>query len=623
VEPAGTASRDPSRETLPRLPSGSTARLDPWALFGWGAVGLLGLFLLWSAWQGPDIFYHLALGQRVLQTGEPQPPEALLATQPGYVNIYWLFQVVAHGIYGALGPAGVSLLMLLGWAGALLCWARTCAWGRWPAAGIPFLLGALFVLQNRFDPRPEVFSYLFLALQLHWLATWDLAEAPGWRRYAAFAAVQVLWGNVHGYFVLGPLLAGLRLAAGFIRGEKGRPLARAAALLAVALAASLVSPFGVKSWAFAWTLWSFLREMGGTIVETRPPLGEFLRLWTVKLFWAYWAATLLAGLWLAWRRRFALFPLLTGAAGLYLSASAARNLPLLFFLSAPLWRGFVEERRGGREADRGVRGRAGRAVAAASGALALAACVWVAAGGFHRSVTSPTRFGAGLQAHAYPLRAAEYLRSRPFAGRLYNNSADGGYLEYAFPGVHPYIDSRYIEAGAVRTYFASLRNPQAFAALHREQRFDAALLSVQESAPLVQALIASPEWRLVHADPHRALFAARGSEAAGALAPAEPRFYAGDDLALPVNGRPAIEWTVLLVRARRGDLLLAALRQFAEAPRVPSMILQYGLGFGQQTRDREVVAAARALVPRMIAPTGQDRRNIERLMRETANFAAP
>lgn len=207
--------------------------------------------------------------------------------------------------------------------------------------------------------------------------------------------------------------------------------------------------------------------------------------------------------------------------------------------------------------------------------------------------------------------------------RIFNGSTEGAYLEFAHPGIRCYTDPRYVEVAFTREYFAALRDPAAFRAIDQRIGFDAAILGLNESAPLVAALLASPEWRLAYADPHRAFLVRRGTEAEGAILGSGDRsgrphlrFYAGDDLSEPVNGRPAIEWVVLLVRTKQRALLREALGQLANAPRVPSVVVQYGLGFGMQERDRESVELSLAMAPNMIARSTEDRAIVDRLLRQ-------
>ncbi len=627
-------------------------------LAAWACLGALAVLLLCFGWQNPDIFYHLFLGKQVIATHQAQPPDALLAHQPGYVNVYWLFQVLVYGAERIGGVRGVSVLFLLAWFGVFLFWARTIGLARSPAFGLPFALGALLVFQNRFDTRPEVFSYLLLSAQVYWLFTWDLDRPLPWRRYALFAASEALWANMHGYFVLGPVLVGSVFASELIAAASGhrsdpRPgtgqsgfrsprIANLARLLALTLIASIVSPFGFGTWTFAHTLWVFLRTMRGAIIEFGPPTGEALRVWTVVLFWVYWGLTLLACGWLLVRRNWRLAYTVPAALGLYLSATGMRNIPLVLLLGAPVWRGIFEgpanqkagKRAASRPSPRSARdpgtaaaphaphppGAAGRVpvrmVAATVAACSLALSIWIVQGGFARSTAGRSAFGLALRPYLYPVRFAEYLRRVPFNGKVFNNASDGGYLEYYFPGLHPYMDSRYVDPATVRGYFGALRDPAAFRRLDGSVHFDAALLSVTESPRVASALFADPAWKAAWADLHRVFFVRPDAAGSSASRP-ELGFYRGEDLSTPVEGMRAIQWVMILGQSRQRDLLLDALRQLGAAPKIPAPVIQLALQIGIATKDREIVAAGRAMVPRMAALAEDERQAVQQLLRQS------
>lgn len=602
------------------------------------ALLLLLLALASAAWQGPDVFYHLFLGKRILAGAGFQPDGGPLAEQPQYVNLYWLYQVVLEGLFRAGGVVAASLLFVAAWIGIALAWGRTARIARRPEIGLPLALVALLVVSGRFEPRPEIVSYLLLSLQIYWLSRWDFSGRLALRRTLLFAASEAIWANVHGYFVLGPLLVAARLAGALLGPEEREARRALALLLGATLLASCVSPFGPRAWQFSLALWSFLRAVGGAIVEFGPPTGAMLRLWTVKLFWLLWGVTLLLAGGLALRRRARPFALLTALAGLVLSAASARNLPLLPLMAAPLYASALapaaaraavgktaEGRAVARDADgagiSGTRRRLARAVASLTGAAALALCVWVAIGGFHASLLGEGRFGFGLPGHTYPVRFARHLQDHPWSGKLFNNAADGGYLEYFFPDVRVYMDSRYVDEGVVRGYFAALADPQAFARLHAHWHFDGALLKVLDSPQLVLALLHDPNWRLAYADLQRAFFVvadpegAAAAQAASPPRPAELVFYDGEDLSTRLHGMPAIQWTGLLLQAPDRGLLLQALEQFSRAPRIPSYVIQYALQYGLERGDREVLELGRRMYPRIYARDRAGREFVDHLMR--------
>jgi hypothetical protein len=598
----------------------------------WGTLGALALLMLCNAWQGPDIFYHLFLGKRIAQTSHFQPSDNLIVQQSGYVNLYWLFQLVVYFLFSAGGVVGASLLFIAAWFGTFFFWARTARLNRSPAAGLLLALAALPIFASRFDQRPEVLSYLFLTIQVWWLSSWDFDRKLSWRQLVSIGLVQVLWTNVHGYFILGPVMAGGLLLTSFVGGRKPEAMKEIAKLLGVILVASLISPFGLKTWRFAFTLYAFLGTMRNSIAEFRPPVGIYFKVWVVKLFWVYWAATLATMAWLIFRRRWKPFCFVLAAIGLYLSVTSVRNIPLLLLLSAPIWgellRGMGEtemgpmaarEEKGATEQAAGTRRRPiALGVTAAVALLAVAGCYWVLTGGFYRSTMSQTSFGIKTPPSAYPIHFAEYLRTNPFRGKVLGDSRNSAYLEYHFPDIRLYMDPRYVDAKIVGEYIAALNDPATFQRLDSRVRFDGVLLSMSDTPGMVGSFMKSPDWIPAYAD----LFCVFFTRRVGEKPVGRPVFdlYRGEDLSERANGFPAINWVQLAVMMQDRALLMNVLDQYREARKVPSPVILYALQFGLQRRDRGVCDRARALVPAMYALSGKDRETVESLARAAASI---
>ena len=83
--------------------------------------------------------------------------------------------------------------------------ARASDWPRWAAALC--WLPALALMAMRFDPRPEIFSLVYLACFLAVLVRVDRRPKLAW----SLPLIQVLWVNTHGLFVLGPIVLGCYL----------------------------------------------------------------------------------------------------------------------------------------------------------------------------------------------------------------------------------------------------------------------------------------------------------------------------------------------------------------------------------------------------------------------------
>ncbi len=579
----------------------------PLKVLAWAAITALAVLLLCHQWSSPDIWYHLYLGQRIVETHAAQPSDGLILQQPGFVNLYWLFQLAVRGCYAAGGIPAVDVLFGAAWAVALGCWVRTSGAGRAGALGAGIALAALLLCQTRFEERPEVFSFAFAAVFACWLAGRDFADSPSPSALLGFGLMQAAWANCHGYFALGPALIALRLASFLVRPrgapERGGRWRGWWLLLGTALAATFATPFGAGSWREFLVQANFLRHMHYSVQELLPPTRVPGHLWTITLFEACWAGLLTAAFHAAATRpRERAFAILLAAAGLVGSAVSYRNIPLLVLLSGPL----VGSALAGR-------GRAGSGVwYGAPAALAAGLAIWVASNGFYRSLGGMPGFGLGPSPFGCPVDFSRYLAASGFHGSIFNNPGDGGYLEFHTPGLRLYADTRFVDAGPVATYFGALRDPEKLRALRARQPFDAVLVKVVESPALVASLLRDHGWRLAYADSYRAFFV-DSQLASVAIAP-NPVFYAGADLTQPVLGASATAWIAVLSAAGDRPRILSALGQLSRAPRVPPGVLRYALQYGRKTADAQVVAAAAVLFPSMIAGSANELKTVERLI---------
>ncbi len=177
----------------------------------------------------PDIGYHLAYGLEFLDHGQivdndrfvydtlPER-EADYPSGPGcwydedgnyrFPNANWLSQVAMAGAYGLASESGLCLmqlaLILCIFTLMILAMRRLGIGWTWISAGV--LLVAMTGYM-RFNLRPELFGYLMLAAQFAILCKRPLR----WLSVIALIAIQVIFVNLHSYFLLGLCLTAAML----------------------------------------------------------------------------------------------------------------------------------------------------------------------------------------------------------------------------------------------------------------------------------------------------------------------------------------------------------------------------------------------------------------------------
>jgi hypothetical protein len=261
---------------------------------------------------GVDFWLQAKIGQIIAATHEiPRTllfPFTEIADQ--HFNAHeWLSSLAFHGLLTVLGIAGLPLvhsmlgLLLLGMA---IWLGMVRSGGNWATSLLGGLL-AVAVENYRHVLRPELIATLLLIG--YWLVL-ERLRLRYTRRYTLLALlVEVVWVNVHGSFILGPLLAGLYVAGNHIDTTRSahnlwaRPTRSTLLLAGVTLAsfaACLANPFGVE-------MLQFVVEFS-TDPELQTIIGEWMPTFHTRWmhepgWWIAMIVWLASTWWIFWRRK--------------------------------------------------------------------------------------------------------------------------------------------------------------------------------------------------------------------------------------------------------------------------------------------------------------------------------
>jgi hypothetical protein len=414
------------------------------ALGRWTPVGLLlGVGLVNLRPMGdPDFWWLLRGGRYMVETRSFPVTDPFSATAQGaeWLNHAWGFELLLYGAWALGGMAAVVALQGLFAAatfGVLYALLRREGAGRgWATALV--LLGAL-ATHGFWDPRPQLVTYLLLALFVAVLADFQAGRAD---RLRWLPALTVVWVNCHGGFLAGPALIALGAAgeaAGWLLGdpEDGRALGRARRLgltAAATLLASLLNPFHYRALLFPLHVVGDRVSQDWIIEWLSPPFTHPQVLLLEALLLLVLLLALSVERPMRWRDLVVLVPLV------HLGLTATRNTPLLVIVALP-----IAGRLGAGWAATAwrARSRPGRLAAslAAAGALALAL-------GLATNSRDPAGVWDGLRprlglAESFPEGAVAALRDAGGSGTLLNEYVWGGYLIWhLYPEYRVSIDGR-------------------------------------------------------------------------------------------------------------------------------------------------------------------------------------
>lgn len=466
-------------------------------------LGATGLAYLWTP-TDLDLWWHLRNGQLVLESGVPTT-DVFSFTVAGtrWIMHEWLTDTAMVVIYQG---AGYGLLLVLFAAISVTTYAVLYrvlrAVGAGPALAVALLAVRIMIEAPAWGVHPQIITPLLFTICVAILwgnrqRTTDAAPAappPGWRAWIGsdrrlwlLAPLVWLWSNVHGGFIVGPILLGVWLVGEALNGALGwRQAAPLRPLLAVSIVGgllSLLNPNGLDQWLYplSYTSGGGANNLLLYVQEWQPP--DPRKLQTAPLL-----LTLLVVLVVAvlrprqaetppspppadsWGRRLAdrllRGPLpVTGDATLLLSMGLFLLMALQAMRLQPqwgtiwalgmavllprLWPALGHDRQG-----RIAPARGAFHLALAGGALAVLAGALLA---------SPrAQLGAVPHLTGFPVEAVAYLNAHPELNtdHFYNPWDWGGYLIYTrWPTQRVFIDGRGdMYRGAVLNDFVAIRD---------------------------------------------------------------------------------------------------------------------------------------------------------------------
>jgi hypothetical protein len=162
-----------------------------------------------------DLGRHLANGRELFNHPDLLFKNTYSYTEPNFpfINHHWLAGLIYYKLYLVGGFKILSLFniltILLTFSLAFFIAKKRAGFYLSAVLSLPFI----FLLSERVEVRPEIFSYLFILL------TWFVLENfrdKKWHGLIYLIPLFFLWVNIHIYFFIGLALIGFKAAAEFL-----------------------------------------------------------------------------------------------------------------------------------------------------------------------------------------------------------------------------------------------------------------------------------------------------------------------------------------------------------------------------------------------------------------------
>lgn len=560
------------------------------------ALGVFAFLLAFHDLINADYWFHLRGGAEAISGRIPRLDSFSYpsAGRP-YIDLHWLFQVALYGLHRLGGVALAVTVKSVLVAVLFMLVYQLARREASPGTALPIVLLAAVMASERFLVRPEILSFLLLAILLTLLRPDRQATT---RLPWTVPLLFLVWANTEGIFVVG-----LGVLGAFCL-DAPRERRRWLTLL-LSLVAVCVNPYGLEGALHPFVLFT---RISGELDVYSSTIGEFLgpfdrsALHPAAWVFPFWLALLALGL--ALFRRPRLGEIVIVMAFVFLSFKARRNLALLAIATAPIlarWlaAALAQPPVAGLWArlSVGYQRRARIIAVGLFGAAALAYLGAIVSGRIYTAIESNRAFGAGIAELACPEAAAEFLKRTDAPGPVFSDLSTGSYLIWADPRRPVFIDGRLEvhETDHYARYLQILGGGEAWADADAEFGFQTVLLDHGAARTLTGQLLRTPEWVLCHVDGQAIVLVRRNEGNADylgrhALAPS-----AVESIAPPIAGPGELN-----VRATPG--LLARTLGFGTMPWTEMGLGQIFAQAGVQARAAEQYRRAVERAPLLATP---------------------
>ena len=462
-------------------------------LWGFLAVALPTVAAIVAGLSSVDLAYHLRAGAEILDTRAIPTVDGWTFTAAGlpWTDQQWGAQVILATLYRLGGWTGLVVLraVLVGvMFGCTLAIARS---GRLRLRSAALLtLAAFTVSAPALALRPQLIGMALFAAIL--VVVVGRRAHPRW--LWAVPLIVLVWANVHGSFLLGPLVLALAWLEDLHDAEPG---ARRTLLIAVASGlAACVTPFGPAVWAYAVGL-TTNSSVTSRITEWQPTsLHDVAGL----LFFASAAAVALL---IARRGRVVPWPAVAWlGAFLFVGAFAVRGVAWWALAMVPAVVALLPSAERPAAEPRTAR-LFRRLNVIVAGAIVVVGIAFLPA---WRPIDPALDAPAGLVADAPPGVTASLREIARPGDRLFNPQAWGSWFEFAVPDLPVAIDSR------IELYPTQVWDDYATVAAGRDgwqallDRWGVTLIAVDSADSAAQDRLAAAGWSRVFGDASGSLF---------------------------------------------------------------------------------------------------------------------
>ncbi len=464
------------------------------------------VFLSWFKFKNPDGFFHLKIGQLILEQGRLLTTNTLsnLYADHPWGNPEWLFQVLLALAYQSAGWFGIAILKSsLAVALTLIVYFMARKLNSGQVASVALSLIFLSAVRFRITERPHLLSHVFFALTVMLVENYRRGEKGPHR--VILPAIFAVWSNFHPGLIFGLIYLGAIALSEMALGRRARcgSSGRGRGLLIITLVcigASLLNPLGYHVLTYGWEHREYHNVLGITEFMSAGPAAH--PIFFLLAFLAVLAALLVKSVDVP--------VLLAKVIFFVLGVTYQRTIPDFSVLAVLV----VAKALGCVGPTKGARGSS-----FVLAFIALVSILWC--WNWDRNYTY--RFGYGTLDDVLPAEAADFLSRESLPENLYNEFETGGYLAFRlFPRYHIFLDGRIPAYPRDFLITPHQRNTGAsWSSRLAKYNINSAVIVI----PLLTTFFRGDEWAVIHWDDRYAVVVRRSRAEPQLLERLEYQFY--------------------------------------------------------------------------------------------------
>lgn len=451
-----------------------------------------------------DLGRYFKVSQVILENYQVPDVNLFSYTQPDYhfINTHWLGGMFFYLLNMVIGLRALivfkTLIVLIAFGIVFYLTWRKSRKRFWLSFFIGLLGIGIFI--ERTDVRPEIFSYLFLAISLY---LFYFKSKTKW--FWLIPLIGLIWVNTHIYFFILPSLYFFFLLDKLILYLTKKKISKAylKKLFAIGLLLVLslfINPNGAEN--VFQPIKSFFQGYGYTIIENQTPfflLDYAYHLNIIYLF--FFGAGLLIFSFLLNFKKIKLFNLLFALFLIVLGFSAVRNfpifvlgtMPILAANLAPIWS----------KLNRRIKPNLYFQLY-----LIIALIICLLGGIYDRKEQ------INLKVEVKAKEAVDYVLENKLQGNMFNNFDNGGYLSYRFyPERKVFIDNRllaYSKDFFQEIYIPMQQSREKWDKYAQEYQINYVLFEHTDITPWARKFLLMisqhPEWEKVYQDNYEVIY---------------------------------------------------------------------------------------------------------------------